>query len=367
MSDSVLEILKPVLIGLPPAAVLLILLLFFPEKIEKWSALLWKAVGAIGGIFRSARKKAIKHDLQGRVNDFVKRLRKKVPGSFNDKLILEWVDPGTAKSALLADGRIVLRLRSNDPQDHNFVHATYLYVSRCLLSKTKRYLSSPQKEALDIFVSSKLLREEKPSVVGYFLDEYLHPTTDNTKSKTAVLIDDFSIIDRAGFFFPLLIQELEFMGDKIFGRRRTDLIVREVYDVVDFLRPVSQRTIGDDHGDLNFDGSYTRFGIVIVGKPQKLLSSVQPYIGYIRNVLVSKDMTSIYIIGRKENQGRIDEICSAFNGSYSSVRNMTMRRPLRYSDRIEHALQYLVVLRRRTPELITPSNKGIQDKHDTNT
>jgi hypothetical protein len=356
MSDYFASILKLLLVRVSPFVIILILLLFFPEKIEKWSALLWKLIGKIGGIFRSARKRAIKHDLQGRVNDYVRRLRKNVPGSFDDKLELEWVDSNSQRSALLADGRIILRLHSQDPEDHNFVHASYLFVSRCLLRKTKRYLSQPQREALDLFVSSKLLQEEKPSVVGFFLDQYLHPTTDDTKSKVAVLIDDFGIIDRAGFFFPLLLQELEYLGEKVFGRRRDDLIAKEVYDVVNFLRPLSQRTVGDEN-DLNFDGSYTRFGVVIVGKPFKLLTSIQPYINYVQKTLASVNVDTIYVIGRKENREKIDQICDKFISQYICARRFMMQRPLRFPDHIEHALQYLVVMRQKNLELVSPSEK----------
>ncbi len=359
MSDYLAKILQALLFGVPPVFVVLVILLFFPEKIEKWSAFLWKLVGALGGVFRSARKRAIKHDLQGRVNDYVRRLGKLVPGSFKDKLELEWVEPNTKPSSLLADGRVIIRLRSHDPKDHNFVHASYLYVSKCLLKKTKRYLSVPQREALDIFVSSKLLKEEKPEVVGFFLDEYLHPRTDDPTSKVAILVDDFGIIDRAGFFFPLLLQELEYIGDKVFGRRRDDLIARELYDVVDFLRPISQRTVGDEN-DLDFDGSYTRFGIVIIGKPSKLLTSIQPYVNYIREKLVSKDVENIYIIGRTENRNKIDQVCLEFEERYVCLRHHVMRCPVRYSDRIEHALQYLAVLRLRDTDLVSPSEKGKQ-------
>ncbi|MCJ7483489.1 MAG: hypothetical protein MUO31_11040 [Thermodesulfovibrionales bacterium] len=358
MSEYLADILKILFFGLPPIVVVVLLLLFFPEKIEKSSALLWKCIGKLGGFFRSARKRYIKHDLQGRINDYVKRLRSKVPGSFKDIIQLEWVDAKMERSSLLEDGRIILRLRSNDPEDHNFVHASYLYVSKCLLLKTKRYLSFPQREALDIFVTSKLLREEKDAVVGFFLDEYLHPKTSDPKSKTALLIDDFGIIDRAGFFFPLLVQELEYLGDKVFGRRREDLIVKEVNDLVIFLRPVSQRTIGDE-GDLNFNGSYTRFGIVIVGKRLKLLTSLVPFITYIRKNLVENDVDTIYLLGQKENRLKIDKICEEFTSKYFCARSMVITRPLRFRDHTEHVLQYMAVLRRKEVDLVIPSDKGI--------
>jgi hypothetical protein len=356
------ETLKIILCSIPPAVVFAILLLFFPEKIEKWSALLWKCLANIKALSRSARKQYIKHDLQGRVNDFSKRMRQRTPGLFPEKLDLEWVDASTPRSSLLADGRILLRLRAHDPEDHNFVHASYLYISRCLLRKTKRYLSSPQRDALDVFVASKLLREEKPEVVEFFLDEYLYPKTEDAKSKTATLVDDFAIIDNGGLFFPLLLQELEYLGDKVFGRRREDLIAKELYDVVGFLRPVSQRTVGDQ-SDLDFDGSYCRFAVVIIGKPSKLLFSIDPYVTFIRKKLVPKGVDTIYLLARSENKEKIDSICVEFDSEYTCGKAFNIRRPLRYPDHIESIMQYLVVLRRRGADLVKASGKGTQQEH----
>jgi len=355
MEEFFTGVLKPLLIGLPPVAVLLIILLFFPEKIEKWSALLWKLLSLTGRICGFAKKRYIKHDLQGRVNDFVRRLRKASPGCFNDKLELEWVDSDIKRAAFLADGRVVLRLRSNDPHDHNFVHGSYLYISKCLLRKTKQYLSSPQKVAIDLFASSKLIKEEKPAVIEYFLNEYLHPLTSDPVSKQAKLIDDFAVIDRAGYFFPLFIQELEYIGDKVFGRKRDQMIVNEVYNLIDFLKPLSERRIGDET-DLDFNGNYCKFAIVIVGKPAKLLISIEPYVYFINRKIIPTKVDTIYIVGRKENKSKLDQLCSEFSEKYECVRNLTTETSIRFNDHTELALQYVVVLRRKGSELIVPSN-----------
>jgi len=362
MEEFFTAILKPLLFGLPPVVVLLIILLFFPDKIEKWSALLWKLLSFMGKFFRFANKRYIKHDLQGRVNGFVRRLRKKTPGSFNDKLELEWVDSDTKRSAFLADGRVVLRLRSNDPHDHNFVHASYLYISKCLLNKTKRYLSSPQKNAIDLFTSSKLLKEEKPAVIEYFLDEYLHPSTSDPNSKQSKLIDDFAVIDKAGYFFPLFIQELEYIGNKIFGKKRDQMIVNEVYNLVDFLRPLSDRRIGDET-DLDFNGNYCKLAIVIVGKPAKLLDSIEPYVYFINKNIIPNKIDTIYIVGRKENKSKLDQLCLKFSEKYECVRNLTTETSFRFDDHTELALQYLIILRRKGSEFIVSSNGYTQQGH----
>ena len=237
------EILKYFLPSLGSAAIIALFILFNPEKVEKWSALLWKLLAGLGGVFRKAHKRYVKHDLQGRVNDFVNSLRKQVPGVGPTKLRVEWVDPSVARKSFIEKNEVVLRLCRDDPADHNFVHGAYLFVSGTLLRKPKRYLSPSQKEGIDLFVCTKLLEQEKPSILEVFLDEYLHPKTDDAKSKVALYVDDFALLDRGGLFFPVFLQELEYLGDKVFGRRRDDVIVTEVNGLISFLKPIAMRKV----------------------------------------------------------------------------------------------------------------------------
>lgn len=345
------EILKYVLPSLPLPLALLLLLLFVPEKIEKWSALLWKL---LANIFRAAHKRYVKHDLQGRVNDFVKRLRRQVPSVGDTKLRIEWVDPSTPRKSFIEGDEVILRLRRDDPMDHNFVHGSYLFVSETLLKKAKRYISPSQREALDLFACTKLLEEEKPAVLSVFLGEYLHPGTDERRSKVAIYVDDFGIIDKGGLFFPVLLQELEYLGEKVFGRRQDNVIIGEVDDLVDFLKPIATRTVGDE-SDLNFDGNYCRFALVIVGKRYKLLTSIDPYVKFIRNVLGRNEIETIYILSRLENKERVEEICQRIADMYDRARRLEFSSFLKYPDRRERALQYLVVMRKKGIAVIQAS------------
>jgi len=348
------ELLTYLLPSLTPGGIVFFVLLLFPEKLETWSAMLWKLLAMLGGVFRSAHKKYVKHDLQGRVNDFVKKLSREVPALANERLRIDWVDVNTERKTFIDQGQVVLRLRRDDPTEHNFVHGAYLFISNALLRKTKRYLSPSQREALDLFVCAKLIAEERASAVGVFLDEYLHPRTEDRRSKVSLYVDDFSIIDRGRLFFPVLMQELTYLGEKIFGRRRDDLVHTEVNGLIDFLKPISTRRIGDEN-DLEFDGTYCRFGIVLVGRPSKLLNSIEPYVNYIRCQLVAKQAETIYIVARAENRKRIEEICVRFSDRYDCARGLCFTGELQYDDRRERVDQYLVVLRRKGVGLIQPS------------
>ena len=266
---------------------------------------------------------------------------------FEAKLELHWVDANERRSSILKDGKVILRLRSNDPEDHNFVHASYLFVCGSLLPRAKRYLSVPQTEGVDLFVTSKILKEEKPNVVGFFLDEYLHPKVDKALSnRLGQLLDDFETVDEAGLFFPVFVQELEFIGDKIFGRRRDTLIAGEVNDLVLFLRKVAMRQIGDE-SDLHFDRSYCRFRLMIIGKPIKLFYSIEPYLHFIRCEIIPRDFDTLYIMARKESKTQIDNICMQIGHAFIVTRSLFIQTPLRYREGTFLTDQYIVVLRKR--------------------
>ena len=352
--EQILNLLKIVFPSISPVIILACLLLFFPEKIEKWSAILWKILSKIGFIFKGAHKKYVKHDLQGRINDFVRRLGKEMPDLANEKIEVQWIDPKSSRSSFLSNGKIVLRLRRDDSEYQNIVHGSYLFVSKALLKHSKRYLSPSQKEAVDLFVCSRIIKEEKPAIVGIFLDEYLHPKTKDKRSKIAKYVDAFSIIDSGKFFFPILIQELEFLGNKVFGKRRDDLIIKDVNRLIEFLKPIAVRQVGQEM-DLNFEGEYCRFGLVIIGKPLKLQQSIEPYVGYIKKVLVERDIETIYLLSKNENSSKVEKIYMRFSDLYECCRKMNFSKVLRYRWGNREADLYLMILRKKGIDIIQPS------------
>ena len=117
--------------------IVLITIALNPEKIEKWVALLWQAIDQLGAFAKFANKRYVQHDLQGRVNGFVRRLKHKMPSLDNSKIAIEWIAPEEDRKAFFTGDRVVIRLRRDDPNHHNFIHATYLFVSESLLRTAK--------------------------------------------------------------------------------------------------------------------------------------------------------------------------------------------------------------------------------------
>lgn len=170
------EFAKFLISSFPPLIIYGILVLLFPEKVQKWASMLWYSLSKLGSFFSFAHKKAVKLDIQGSLNDYVNHISKDVPQMKKMKVKVEYVDEHTSRKSFLADDQAILRLRKNDTKDCNFVHGAYLYVSTSLLYHVKRYVSRAQRDSIDLYVTTKLLEKEKPNIVAHFLDEYLHPS-----------------------------------------------------------------------------------------------------------------------------------------------------------------------------------------------
>lgn len=66
-----LRILFPAGISvLGTATVFLVLVLFYPEKVEKWQGIIWGWIEGIGILYQRASKGKIRHSIQANVANF---------------------------------------------------------------------------------------------------------------------------------------------------------------------------------------------------------------------------------------------------------------------------------------------------------
>jgi len=353
------EIVRLIVVALLASGSTLIAVLLFiflnVEKAQKWGSILLNLLLRIGVGARLLHKKFVQYDIQGRVNEFVKINCSELPGLAAQKVRLEWVDSSISKRAILEGNLVVVRVRRDDPKDMNFVHAVCLFVSKSLLFKAKHYISAPQGEATDLFVSLRLLEREKPAAVSYFADEYLRPVIDKKASPTAKVFETLHAIDAGKLFWSVFLQELDFLGNKVFGGRKDAQIVREVEQLTDFLVKIAGRQVGQEDVDLNFFGAYCRFAVVIVGKWAKLSQqAIQPYVDYIERTLVPAGVETIYLIAPAKNVAHVKKIEEAVSDQFDRHFEARFRKKLKIGDRERWADQYLLVLRARGRQVYLP-------------
>lgn len=268
---------------------------------------------------------------------------------------IHWVSDGEDFDDFVKGKTLIIRMKHHADQNRNFVYASMVFISKTLLRKAKKYLSKTQRESFDLFVGRKLFEKEKPEIADHFFEEYFSKAT--SSDKLMELCEKYELIDKTGLFYPVLIQELTFFGEKVFYQARADKMIAEIKGFIDFLYNYSNRVVGDDETPTNFEGAYQRCGIVIIAKRIKRESGkVSPYVNYVEK-LVKKRLENIYLIGSAvdENRGFIDTVSSEIQTKFkyyqgaAKVFKAKIKNPI--GERID-ADNYLILLRSPTSQRV---------------
>lgn len=278
-----------------------------PEKVQKWSVLFWKIVRYF---WREAEKYIIANDIEGRVNDFSKNMSKELVNFEPIGVQIQWVKDGEDRDHFFRDNKLIIRMREHKNQDKNFVYASMVFISKYVLRKVKKYISKSQKESIDLYIAKRLYNREKARVLDEFFEDFFALKIDANK-KIATLIEQYHVIDKVGLFFPALITELTFLGEKVYFKLKRDPIIKEVTQLIKYLENYANRELGDEKTPLVFEGIYCRCGIMIIAKRFKVIQigDIEPYVKYIKKLLERK-IEDIYLIGPdyEKNLKFIDEI-----------------------------------------------------------
>ena len=281
---------------------IVLLCIHYIEKIQKVSICLWSL---LRHIFIFADKQYTKNDLQGRVNDFVKRLDSKMYGFVPVKMNVKFFTAEDPKG-FESNGKYYIRIKRDINPNINFVNVVMFFLSKYLLLKAKKQIPSNQQESIDLFVAKKLFEEEKESVMGEFVDAFLQPKTGDDKIRE--LFNKHTNSDKAGLFFPVFLQEMVFLGERVFSHPRSFKIKEEVKSLINFLDEYSRRKLGEEDIPTEFTGQFSKFALMIVGKRTKInRESKEPYVKYVKHLMTGK-MESIYLIGDIRHQFFITDI-----------------------------------------------------------
>jgi hypothetical protein len=328
-----------------------VLLLFFWDRVE---LLLSRAMRIIGGtisFFRFLKKKSIQLDIQSRINIFASKVAKLSKDLGTPRVKVEWIDKNIGRKAFIESDTVILRLRDDDTNDENFVHGAYLFVSKCLLLRVKHHLGPSQKESIDLYVTANMIRDQHNGVIDMFVETYLQPALETNKKEKEYFLK-YEMIDEHGLFYPVLINELNFIGKRVFGKVGRYSIVTEFDEIIEFLFQASKRKIGDDTTNLEFVGKNTRILIVIIGKKQKI-SDEQRYVDYMKSVTSKHSIDGIYAVGDSHNRRAIDSICRKLCPTLSIIQSGTCPVKLDTKDgRKLDLTQYYVVLRKNETHLV---------------
>lgn len=367
--DFILEVLKvlfPAGVGaLGTGTLFAILLVLYPEKIEKWQAIPWGLVEKAGLLYKRASKERIRHSIQGRVSSFARNLGYRLPEFNPPRIRIDWVDEKVDRKAFLDQGKAVIRLRRQDPNNENVATACMFFVSQILLRKAGRYLSPTQKQSVELYVGYRMLQEEQEEVLDVFVDRWLYPGIEESNEKVSQYFDRYQAIDQAEFFLPIFLQELVYMGEKVFGKKRDGSIVQEVDGALQFLEVYASRRIGEKTDRPYFNGNTCCFAIMIVGISANIEEErYDIYLKHIRDSLIRCEVETIYMIGPSENRGFMRKIARKVDDKFSNPFSRSYGATILNADgeRVQTS-NHLSVLRKRgreqVPQLISCLQLGM--------
>lgn len=300
-------------------ATAVILFIFrYPEKFEKWLSIVAKLVSKIWG---GASYFAIKHDLQSKINSFVKNININTTANFPG-VSIKWSGKDN-EELIWEEGKIVLVMRDRNNQSKNFVHAAYFFTSEVLLRKSKTHLSKTQKLSIDLFATQKILEKESSNLVEQFMKDYFSPEVEKSDDLRN-FVKQYITVDKVGIFFPILIQELSYLGNKIFLDKPNAEIIEEVKSLINFLEIFSTRNVGDMQTQDTFTGKYMRSAIKIVAsKNARERGDVNPHKERVGECL-KNGFENVYMIGsgRFLNKIFMNKVLNAIKSDHPEAENV---------------------------------------------
>ena len=282
-----------------------------PEKFEKLIALLSKFFKFLSNKFD---RTYVKYDLQGKINDYLKKVSKRVKHIDIKKIKVEWVEVSSqTEKEYVQSGEMIIRLKKGDHQNENIVNASMAFISHAFLKKAKSYIAKYQRESMDLYACYDLLKEEKSEILEQFVQDFMKDKMNN--KKIADFFEKYTDIDDVGIFYPVLVQELTFLGEKVFAKRRNaQKIHKEVTDVVNFLFRYANRKLREDNIS-DFSGEYCKFGIRIIGRRLVInKSGERVYANHLKKV--SGKNETMYLIGNREHKKFMNKV---FDGCKSDI------------------------------------------------
>ncbi|MBE0418398.1 MAG: hypothetical protein IBX63_11625, partial [Coriobacteriia bacterium] len=121
---------------------------------------------------------------------------------------------------------------------------------------------------MDLYVTGALLDSQRSLVASEFYSAVLQPLVQDDE-KLSHLVSTCNEIDRKGYFYPVLVQQLIFLGEKVAVGAARERVHEEVSKFIAWLHARSVRFDKDDTVPLFFRGNFISVGIVLVAKWEK--------------------------------------------------------------------------------------------------
>jgi len=279
--------------------VILLLWIFFPDKVEKWAISFHKLLAFLSE--RHERRYIAKH-IETKINDNNTRLCKECQGAIPYKIKVQWVDVENVESEL-RDGTFIVKMKNHRNQSKNLAYAVKEYIPNTLIPRARVYVEPLLMRGVDYVISKSILSGD-PRALSYF-NEAIGDFLEEPQTKN--IIKELEHVHSQGRMTRILLTEYSSLAS-LYPVEPDDEIHQETVDFEKKLYEISSKE-PEENVDARFVREHIRSAIVLVAKPLTILTKgIEPHMSYIEKS-IEKGTDKIYICAVGMNIPYAKKLC----------------------------------------------------------
>ena len=284
--EVVLDTIIKFFAGLGGIAFALILLwVFYPEKIEKWAMLLHKLVAYAS---ETHERQFIAKNIEYNVKEWKEGLGEEYRTILPYDLKIKWIDVDKVEHDL-TEGALIVKMRNHRNQAKNFAVAVKEYIPNTLIPTAKRYVNPFVFNSITYVISKNLL-SRNTSALSYFIKI----TENDIKSEQKPIVGEIEQIDATGQVTRILLPQYA----KLSILYPADPNPEVMDETLGFEKTVYRLVTKEPGEDVNttFNGTYIHAAIVPIAKSEKLfLGGVTAHLHFIKES-IKRGIETFYIV-----------------------------------------------------------------------
>ena len=259
--------------------IVIILIIVFYDELEK---LIAKLYDLFSWVSAGWRRRAVKADIQSKVNSFSRVIDKEAPNIMPYNMKLQFVKEIDRAEMLREKNLVLVRIRDRRHDDKNFVHAMLTFCPVGVLPASRPYLDDVLSDAIDFTITRKFLSAIRyQGALNYLHKEVIEPEIAEKPEldKLCAILDH---LDEQGLFTKVVLRELRDFGTKIGSRYPTEAHKQEARQFVEYMDTIATRT-PQEATQTKFQGTYISMNFVFIGTSLKIkMEGCVPYLDAIR-------------------------------------------------------------------------------------
>ena len=279
----------------------------YPDNVKIVLSQIWYVLSFI--FKKWAGRKYIKTHLEGTLGKRIEEINKEVYGLDADKIKIILVQSKT-REAFIKERTLIIRLQHKENHYENLVNVAVVYAEKFLYRKLELHLDDEQKASINLYTAKSLLKNRGEAALQFLHKNYYLPVAKDNEN-IQIYFEKLEKIDNRGLFYNIFVQEMVFLGNKVYFKKKPVGINSEVKKFIDFLEDFAQREQGETDIKKTFWGTNIKVAFILVALREKReLGLLNNYVCYAEGLLL-RGVESIYALGWGANISFAHKVATA--------------------------------------------------------